>query len=762
MRIAALLALILVALVTAAALIASKGAFGTRQDGGEIAGVPRDPDRVREKTLRQISAREPLGAIRGGKQILFGDLHVHTTFSFDAYSISLPMYQGEGSHPPADACDFARFCSDLDFWSINDHAEGLTPHQWRETRETVRQCNAVAGDADDPDLVTFLGWEWTQIGNTKDSHYGHKNVILLDTEEGAVPTRPISSREQLFPGGSDPYSTPMRIGLIVAAPGGRRQAYLDFARFLADRSERAPCPKGVAVRNLPQDCQESAPTPGELFAKLDDWGFPALVIPHGNTWGFYTPPLTSWDRQLAAHDDPEKREFLFEVFSGHGNTEEYRSFRAIEIDEDGAPRCPRPSPGYVPECWRAGEIIRVRCREAGERECEARAEEARAHHVAAGDAGHLAVPGQEIEDWLDSGQCSDCYMPAYNYRPGGSVQYALAHRSFDGEAPKRFRFGLIASSDVHTARPGTGYKEIQRRRMTDAGLGNLGPPPILTRGESAPRSVALEEDDFRTPNFERFASFFGAGGLVAAHSSGRDRHSIWEALQRKEVYGTSGDRILLWFDLLHEDGTRLPMGGSLLQTDAPSFEVTAIGAFAQKPGCPPDALQALGEKRLARLCGGECYHPSDSRKRIDRIEVVRIRPQASPDEPIGERIEDPWRVLPCPAAGEGCRVRFRDPDFSQAERDSVYYVRAIQGASATMNAGQLRCTRDEAGACVSVEPCRASEPTAYEDDCLEQAEERAWSSPIFVDHPRAASRPDPEGPATPPTDPSLASADPLR
>jgi hypothetical protein len=721
------------------ASLASRGHFGVRQGGGEVTAVRRAESTVEDRTQRQREAAARLEA-PGEKQILFGDLHVHTTFSFDAFNLSLPMYQGEGSHPPADACDFARFCSGLDFWSINDHAEGLTPYQWSETRKMVRQCNEVAGDPQNPDLVTYLGWEWTQIGSTPENHFGHKNVVLKDTADEDVPRRPISSRRTLFTSGKGPFGPLMRLFYIASGGGGQgRQPYHDFARFLQDRSDLAPCESGVDVRDLPGNCQESAPTPTELFDKLDSWAFPYFVIPHGNTWGIYTPALSSWDKQLRAHRDPERHEPLIEVFSGHGSIEEYRSFRALERDEDGMLHCPEPSPGFTPECWRAGEIIRERCAAAGERaeECEARARQARIHHVEAGQYGFLTVPAASLEEWLDAGQCTDCYMPAYDHRPGGSVQYALALRDFEEPgAPKRFRFGMIGSSDIHTARPGTGYKESQRRKMTDAGLGLLGPPSVLRPGEPEPRSLPLEEAGIPAPYFERFASFFGAGGLVAAHSVGRDRDSIWQALERKEVYATSGERILLWFDLVDEDEpeARVPMGSSVERSKEPTFEVRAQGAFVQKPGCPADTLAAVPAERLDRLCGGECYHPSDERKPIDRIEVVRIRPQQFEGEPVEDLIEDPWRTLACPGDGGGCRARFSDPDFSGSGRDSVYYVRAVERASATINGDQLRCTEDESGACVEVAPCRASAPTAYDDDCLAMAEERAWSSPIFVDY----------------------------
>jgi hypothetical protein len=226
---------------------------------------------------------------------------------------------------------------------------------------------------------------------------------------------------------------------------------------------------------------------------------------------------------------------------------------------------------------------------------------------------------------------------------------------------------------------------------------------------------------------------------VALHAEGRDRDAIWQALERKEAYGTSGPRILLWFDLLDppsEAGvaSRLPMGGSTSMTANPRFRVRAVGALEQRPGCPDFVETALGAQRLAELCMGECYHPSDRRQLIERVEVVRIRPQTAAQEPLLGRIEDPWKSLACEPDPSGCAVEFEDSEFESAAADTVYYVRAIQRASAAVNGGNLRCRRDEDGVCIEVQPCRGGYHRDPADGCLSEIEERAWSSPIFVDY----------------------------
>ncbi|MGB5812110.1 MAG: DUF3604 domain-containing protein [Polyangiales bacterium] len=696
---------------------------------GVVVGVPLSAEHVAARVATQKSANPDTD-----NRILFGDLHVHTTLSVDAFMWSLPLMGGEGVHPPADACDFARFCSQLDFYALTDHAEALNPRTWQMSKDSVRQCNAVSGDSAQPDTIAFTGFEWTQVGLTPETHFGHKNVIFKYDDDDQLPARPIAA-----PGiTSRAMSKLSSLWPLLSLPARefpKQQSYLDFARHIRENGRYPFCPEGVDAKELPDTCRERAATPDVLFDKLHQWDLDTLVIPHGTTWGFYTPPGYTWDKQLRADlDDPELQR-LIEVFSGHGNSEEHRDFRSAVLTEEGA-ICPAPVDGYQACCWRAGEVIRERCEDPQSEACDTRVQKAREDYMRVALAGHVTLPGEDVPDWQDCGQCTDCYLPSFQYRPGGSVQYILAKGDFeDPEDPRHTTMGFIASSDNHSARPGTGYKEFARRKMTDA---RGAPSESLrsrifgTRGDQTPESETFTIDQLMDrPPFElmwqeRQASFFITGGLVAVHATARTREAIWDAMQERNVYGTSGDRILLWFDLENAPEGVRHMGSELTFSGTPKFKVRAAGSFVQKPGCPPDVIQALGDARVESICAGECYNPGDQRRSITRIEVIRIVRQQNEDESVGELIEDPWLSLPCPEGGDLCVVEFEDPEYGTLGRDLLYYVRAIQEPTPTVNGGGLRC---DGGEC---EPCYGNFRTAEDDDCLVDNEERAWSSPIFL------------------------------
>jgi len=659
----------------------------------------------------------------GEAQILFGDLHVHTSYSLDAAMFGTPAVKGTGYTTPADACDFARYCSALDFWSINDHAEAISPWQWQATREAMRQCDSV-GDPSSPDLVSFLGWEWTQGTTRPDptAHYGHKNVIFRDLGKDREPTRPIAAGNDSVWRQMTQAPTLMRGLALLGMSRLNLAGYESVAAHLKSANEMSDCER-ADVRDLPPDCYEFADTPTELYEKLDQWGFEALVIPHGLSWGTTNPAGSDFAYQMDQHNAKYQR--LLEVNSGHGNSEFYRD---MAVTLPGDTTCPAPANGYTPCCWQAGEIIRRRCEANGGADCAERSDRTRSMYLGALDAVSMlnkarsVVPDTHPDDWGQCDQLTGSFQPAYNYQPKQSAQYMLTL----GDTDNRYRPGFIGSSDNHTARPGIGYKEVSRRYMTDTkDSGQTFPPGDPTADQPVePSGLPFIEDQEDAAN-----AFFYTGGLVAVHSSDRSREAIWDALQARAVYGTSGPRIGLWFELVDADGTAHGMGSELELAGNPTFRIGATGSIKQKPGCPNHVEAALGAERMHNLCRNECFNPSDEAHRIERLEVVRILPRSTASEKPADLIQDPWRVFDCSGQGSHCSAEFTDPDFTRTGWEAAYYVRAVQEATDTIQGDPFRCEYDDNGNCVKTNYCVGVD---REEDCLSPAQHRAWSSPIYV------------------------------
>ena len=162
----------------------------------------------------------------------------------------------------------------------------------------------------------------------------------------------------------------------------------------------------------------------------------------------------------------------------------------------------------------------------------------------------------------------------------------------------------MASSDIHFGRPGTGYKEFIRAGHTESTIVQTkrlaaympGPSP-----EPIAKSVPLDPINTKIHRLffieaERQMNFFTTGGLIAAHSKGRNRKAIWNAMQAKEVYGTSGERILLWFELENGPEGKVPMGSTVGMKRNPRFVVRAVGSFKTEGGLPRLQHEGYGKR----------------------------------------------------------------------------------------------------------------------------------------------------------------------
>ena len=321
-------------------------------------------------------------------------------------------------------------------------------------------------------------------------------------------------------------------------------------------------------------------------------------------------------------------------------------------------------------------------------------------------------------------------------------------RNFDDPAtPRRFRFGFIASSDNHSARPGTGYKEFARQlHDRDRGRARRGlAAPAAGRRPAGARAESVPFDPADpTPGVANLPDPRLRAAGVVLHDRRPGRRARRGSRSRRDLERAQASRGLRHQRRAHpalvrsaeRPGRARARWAPRSRLDAtPRFRVRAVGSFKQQPGCPECARRTRWPRSGSqRLCRGECYNPSDERQRITRIEIVRIRPQSRPGEPVAPLIEDPWRRFDVSGgSGDGCAVEFDDPDFVAAGRDDdllrARHPGADAGGQRRRAALRLRRERRAASRCT-----RATATTArpFDDDCLTPNEERAWSSPIYV------------------------------
>ncbi|WFL75981.1 DUF3604 domain-containing protein [Altererythrobacter arenosus] len=230
-----------------------------------------------------------------------------------------------------------------------------------------------------------------------------------------------------------------------------------------------------------------------------------------------------------------------------------------------------------------------------------------------------------------------------------------------------YAFGMIGSTDSHTAFA-TGDEDNFFGKHTG--------------GEPAIKDRALKGQNLGT-NAQRFGWHYLAGGYAAAWARGNTRAEIFDAFKRREVYATTGPRMVLrvfgGFDFAESDWdgdwvragyTRgVPMGGELTDGgQAPTFLISALkdpdGANLDRVQVVKGWLDASGELRE------QVYDVvwSDMETRVRTGGKVPA---------VGDTVDRKTAEYTNDIGATELRAAWTDPDYRQGQR-AFYYVRVIE------------------------------------------------------------------------------------
>jgi hypothetical protein len=160
-----------------------------------------------------------------------------------------------------------------------------------------------------------------------------------------------------------------------------------------------------------------------------------------------------------------------------------------------------------------------------------------------------------------------------------------------------YDFGMIGSTDAHTAMA-TADSDNFAGKFTN----------MVADKERAIRVEEIGESNSTGDAQRRFKWQYLASGYAAVWAENNTREALWDAMRRKEVYGTTGPRIQLRFfggwDFKNEDieaadyasigyQKGVPMGSDLLKNESAKAPTFMIAATKDGEGANLDRVQVI-------------------------------------------------------------------------------------------------------------------------------------------------------------------------
>jgi hypothetical protein len=621
------------------------------------------PDTTAEANPVETAADLPRAADPAGRVALFGDLHVHTGQSFDAFISNVRatpedayrFAKGEKLH--IDAGYDIQLNSPLDFLAVTDHGEymGIMPSMatpGSALSQTAFAKSVFGPEAENP------AQSFQNVGITIVTGEEIEEIYDRDVIDSAW-HRAIEAAERNYEPGK----------------------FTTFSGYEFTAMTQVADSKIPAAANLHRNVIFRGEAPDRLFSTLDS-----------------PNPEDLWDWM-----DAQREEGLDVMSIPHNSNASNGEMFAAETYEGGA-----LTADYAVTRMRNEPVMEIT-------------------QIKGTSEAHPSLSPND--EWANFELYDTFIGSAAKSSPhiGDYARTALARGLglADTEGFNPYKFGFIGSSDTHIGAgpfieekfwgkfPADGASPEARHSI---------PPDGARTWDASEAEASIPADGVMVPNMRRLlaASQYSASGLAGVWADENTREAIFDAIRRKETFGTSGPRLkarmFASFDfdesiLSDPDlvatayATGVPQGGELSGKGA----APSILAWAMRdPDSYPlqrlqvvkvwtDADGTAHEALYDAACSGGALPDPETHRCADNGASVNISDCSTNDGTGVGEIKALWT----------------DPDFDPARR-SAYYVRVLENPSCRWSTWDA-----------------ARNGTPPNPDMPVLIQERAWTSPVW-------------------------------